>query len=64
MQDVEAEVARLTALLQEMKAVDMTVQPSPDSALDSDGQMLRLVLEWRQQRQTAIATELKRLAAC
>lgn len=60
-QDIEAEADRLTALLLDMKALDATLQLAPDEAMDPDGQMLQLLVRWRQQRQSAIAAELGRL---
>jgi hypothetical protein len=32
-----------------------------DDELDSDGHILQILLTWRQQRQAAVAAELKRL---
>eukprot|EP00878_Enallax_costatus_P017740 GHUV01018639.1.p1 GENE.GHUV01018639.1~~GHUV01018639.1.p1 ORF type:complete len:240 (+),score=26.52 GHUV01018639.1:261-980(+) len=57
-----AEIDRLTALLAAMATFDATLRLGPDASRDQDGVMLRSLITWRQQRQGAIASELRQLS--
>eukprot|EP00775_Hariotina_reticulata_P010707 gene10707-10864_t len=61
--DIKAEITRLQLLQEGMKQFDGTKLEdfSRDEEFDSDGHILQVFLAWRQQRQAAVAAELKRL---
>jgi hypothetical protein len=61
-QQVQAEIARLKQLLQDLKARDAELKPviKPHSR-DTGGWFLKQMWTWREQRQAAVAKEIDRL---
>lgn len=60
-EELQAEHNRLQDLLHTITAADASAKATPPAVEDSNGRMLELLLEWRQQRQAAITAEMARL---
>jgi hypothetical protein len=58
---LEAEVTRLQSTLANLTATNAAAAAAVPAASDKGGQLLRIILEWRQQRQAAIEREVARL---
>lgn len=58
---LEAEVARLQSTLANLTATDAAAAATVPASEDKNGRLLRLLLEWRQQRRAALEREVARL---
>lgn len=60
--ETRQELARLVQLHDSMLATDAATKLAPDRSVDADGELLRKLLQWREQRLAAVKAEIKRLS--